>query len=182
MKELDRTTLQRAIKGDKKAFKMLYELYAPFSWRVLFRMTGGDRVMTEELVQETFVHVHRSLKDFKSNSAVSTWIYRIAFNAGMNIMQRIRKFPTDSYEDNFASTEKTDKYEAKELVSKILDKLTAQERFLLTAREVDGMSYEELASVMNTSETAARTRLHRIKEFIRNSFVPDMESEANDVF
>jgi RNA polymerase sigma-70 factor (ECF subfamily) len=180
MQELELSIIQKAAKGDNKAFKSLYDFYVPFVWRILFRMTGGDQALAQELVQETFVHVNRSLKNFQERSAFSTWVYRIAYNAGMNLMSRIRRFPTQSFDEEHGTWEHRDPYESKELVKIILDELNADERFLLTAREVDGLSYEELAEILNSTPGAVRTRLHRIKETVKSRFQPDLQMEVND--
>lgn len=179
MQELELSIIQKAAKGDKKAFNSLYDFYVPFVWRILFRMTGGDHAMAQELTQQTFVHIHRSLRNFQERSAFSTWAYRIAYNAGMNLLSRIRKFPNESLDEEHGVAGYKDPYEAKEMVKKILDELNADERFLLTAREVDGLSFEELADVMKSTPGAVRTRLHRIKETVRNHFQPDIQMEVN---
>jgi RNA polymerase sigma-70 factor, ECF subfamily len=180
MQELDLSIIQKAAKGDNKAFKSLYEFYVPFIWRVLFRMTGGDQALAQELVQETFVHINRSLKNFQERSAFSTWAYRIAYNAGMNLLSRIRRFPSQQFDEARVNVEYRDPYESKEMVKIILDELNADERFLLTAREVDGLSFEELADIVNSTPGAVRTRLHRLKETVRNRFQPELQKEVND--
>ncbi|NLP01638.1 MAG: sigma-70 family RNA polymerase sigma factor [Fibrobacter sp.] len=170
MEELDKITIHRAVKGEKAAFKALYDFYSPFVWRVVMRMTG-DRNIAAELLQETFINVHRSLGKFKCESAVSTWIYRIAYNAVLNFANKQTRFRSHQlYDDNKFVRNETGGYEMKDLVEKVLSQLSVEERFLLVAREIDGLTFEEIESVTGSSAGALRTRLHRLKENIRNRF------------
>jgi len=168
MKELDSITLHRAIKGDKKAFKALYDHYSPFVWRVVFKMVSGDQFLAQELLQETFVKLHRTLDNFRGDSGLSTWMYRIAYNLTISAFNQRKKFILlDDTEQLLAGNDQTDTYDNTEFVKKVLAGLTADDRFLLVAREVDGMSYDEISEIMGQNEGALRTRLHRIKEQLR---------------
>ena len=68
MEDLDSEILKKAIKGDDKAFRALYDHYAPFVWRLVLRMTGDQQLATE-LLQDTFIRVHGALKKFKGDSS-----------------------------------------------------------------------------------------------------------------
>lgn len=178
MEELDKITTQRAIRGDKKAFKALYDFYAPYIWRVLIKMSTDEQT-ARELLQDTFIRVHKSLKKFKSESALSTWIYRIAFNAGMLHFKKQKNLKRyDSYQDTMPGKQ-NNSYETREIIEKIMSEMTEQERFLLTAKEIDGISFEELAEITGMTSGALRTRLHRLKEKIRNRF---SEKETREVY
>lgn len=170
MNELDDLTVRQAKSGDKKAFKALYEWYAPFVWRVAFKM-GQSENLAQEIVQETFIRIHVSLKQFKAQSALSTWIYRIVYNAANSSLSKITKLKmVEPYEDTMAGSYRSDSYDDKELMDKILSTLTPQDRFLLIAREVDSLSFDELVSITNESSGSLRTRLSRLKEKIREQF------------
>jgi RNA polymerase sigma-70 factor, ECF subfamily len=168
MEEIDKITIQKAIKGDNGAFKTLYDQYSPFIWRLLFRMFSGDQNQAQELLQETFVKVYSSLNSFRSESSLSTWIYRIAYNTAMKAIS-IRKRHANwiSYNDEMNGKTLRDCYETSEMVKKILKDISAEDRFLLISKEVDGFSYDELASITNQTAGALRTRLHRLKEQLR---------------
>ncbi|NLG17044.1 MAG: sigma-70 family RNA polymerase sigma factor [Fibrobacter sp.] len=175
MEEIDDITKLRAVKGDKNAFKALYDFYSPFVWRVVMRMTG-DRNMATELLQETFVNVHKSLRKFNAESALSTWIYRIAYNAVLASTNRRNRFRSHlAYNDDVYMGRETDSYEMKDMVEKVLSTLSVEDKFLLVAREVDGLSYEEIESVTGSSAGTLRTRLHRLKESIRKRFEDEPE-------
>jgi RNA polymerase sigma-70 factor (ECF subfamily) len=170
MNELNDMTVLRAKSGDKKAFKALYDWYAPFVWRIAFKM-GQSEDLAQEIVQETFIRIHASLKHFKAQSALSTWIYRIVYNTANSWLSKTIKLKmSEPYEDTMAGSYRSDAYDEKDMMDKILATLTPQERFLLIAREVDSLSFEELASIANESSGSLRTRLSRLKEKIRDQF------------
>ena len=166
MVDLDRVTIERAMKGDNKAFKQLYDHYSPFVWRVVYRAAGSERDIVEEIVQETFVRIHRSLKQFASGSSLGTWIFRIAFNTSKSYWakrarEKERIVPLITERADPEST--TDAFEAGEIVEKILSELPMEDRFLLVAREVDGLSFEEIAEISGKTSASLRTRMSRIK-------------------
>lgn len=170
MNELNEITVRQARSGDKKAFKSLYDWYAPFVWRIAFKM-GQSEDLAQEIVQETFIRIHASLKHFRAQSALSTWIYRIVFNSANSNLSKMTKLKTiEPYEDTMAGVYRSDTYDEREMMDKILSTLTPQERFLLIAREVDTMSFEELATITSESSGSLRTRLSRLKDKIRNQF------------
>ncbi len=169
MKEIDDLTIKRAVHGDKDAFKSLYSHYSPFLWRILFKMVSGDQTQAQELLQDSFVKIYSALKHFRSDSSFSTWAYRIAYNESMHALARRTKQKTwIPFDDQISGKSKTDSYNEREFVSKLLKSLSPQERFLLIAKEVDDFSYEEISEITGQSAGALRTKLHRIKEQLRN--------------
>jgi RNA polymerase sigma-70 factor (ECF subfamily) len=172
MEDLDRITIQHAIKGDNRAFKAIYDHYSPFIWRVLFKMVSGDRNLAEELLQETFVKIHYALKTFRAESSFATWAYRIAYNVTLHSVAKRKKHSVlTACDDQIADNHRSDHYEDSEMVHKLLKELSHEDRFLLVAKEVDDFSYDDLSEITNISAGALRTRLHRLKENIRNRLV-----------
>jgi RNA polymerase sigma-70 factor (ECF subfamily) len=132
-KSLIRLQYIQAVKG-RRPLQALYD-FIHLCVGVVMRMTG-DRNIAAELLQETFINVHRSLGKFKSESAVSTWIYRIAYNAVLNYANKQTRFRSHQlYDDNKFVRNETGGYEMKDLVEKVLSQLSVEERFLLVARE-----------------------------------------------
>jgi RNA polymerase sigma-70 factor (ECF subfamily) len=168
--EIDEFTLEQARRGSKKAFRSLYRHYSPFVWRLCFRSSNGDTLRAEEITQNTFVKIHRYLPDFSGNSALSTWIYTVTFNCVNEYFAKLTKYNNRNVlldEESVGSASDYLPYENRQLVSQILKDLSEKERFLLTAREVDGLSYEELAVITGEPEGTLRTRLSRLKSDIR---------------
>jgi len=171
--EIDDITLERAARGDKAAFNRLYAHYSPFVWRLCWRSSNGDRGCAGELAQNTFVKAHRYLRGFEKGSALSTWLYKIAYSC---INEHFAKAARHNSryaafdEEYMGATPPHTPYEEEQFVAEILKPLSETERFLLTAREVDGLSYEELALITGDAAGALRTRLSRLKSDIRKRF------------
>jgi RNA polymerase sigma-70 factor, ECF subfamily len=171
MKELDDITLRSAIKGDRHAFRLLYDHYAPFIWKVLFTMGGRDMTTARDLVQDTFVKAYTALGQFKGKSAFSTWLYRIAYTTAIAHARRSRLKTLDHAEiDAISGSDRTDAFDNRELARKILGSLSEEDRFLLISREVEDIAFDELAIITRRNAGALRTQLHRCKERIRDSF------------
>jgi RNA polymerase sigma-70 factor (ECF subfamily) len=174
MEELDPGIIKAAAKGDRTAFKALFDHYSPMVWKVVFKTAGGEMDVAQEVMQEVFVKVHRSLKGFKQASAFSTWLYRIAFTTAMTLLARKSRHRSrhvvldDQHPGHGRSSAVA--LEQRDTVQRILTTLTPDERFLLIAREIDDLSYDELAQVTGHSSGALRTRISRIKENIRQGF------------
>jgi RNA polymerase sigma-70 factor, ECF subfamily len=172
MKEIDEMTIRLAAKRDSAAFRRIYDYYVEFVWKVIFRTVNGDSEAAKEIVQDTFVRVLSSLKAFSFKSGLSTWIYRIAFNAANTYVSRNKRIsflaPEDM--DTFAGRELKNAYEDEELVRMLLSGLSPEERFLITSREVEGIPFEELAQVVGRSSESLRTQISRLKEKLRNIY------------
>ena len=169
MVDLDRVTIERAARGDERAFKLLYDHYSTFVWRVVFRSVGSDREMVEEIVQETFMKIHQSLKKFAADSSLGTWIFRIAFNTSKSFWAkkaREKERMVPLVFDRADPTSAIDAFEAGDTVEKVLVDLPEEDRFLLVSREVEGLSFDEIAEITGKSSAALRTRMSRIKHKI----------------
>ena len=169
MKEIDDITIKAAAKKDAKAFRRVYDYYSPFVWKVVFRTTNGDMDAATEIMQDVFVKVYQSLKSYRFGAAFSTWLYRIAYTTTLNLFRR-RTGARQRFvklEEANTTTNPTDTVETRDVVERVLDNLTPHERFLLVAREVDGVSFEELERMTGRSAGSLRTRLSRLKETIR---------------
>jgi RNA polymerase sigma-70 factor (ECF subfamily) len=169
MVDLDRITIKQAACGDEKAFRKVYDHYSTFVWRVVFRSVGSDREMVEEIVQETFVKIHQSLKKFAADSSLGTWIFRIAFNTSKSFWakrarEKERTMPLII--DRADPTSAFEAFEAGDTAAKILADLPEEDRFLLVSREVEGLSFDEIAEITGKSSAALRTRMSRIKHKI----------------
>lgn len=172
MRELDDVTVRCAQKKNSASFKALYDFYAPFVWKVAYRTMHGDQQAAEEAVQNTFIRVYHSLSKFGGESALSTWIYRIVYNVCMTMLSKQRnvKMMQPLYENIAQSFSEAERIDMKEDMQKILTSISAEERFLLTGRELLGFSFEELAGITGKSAGSLRTQLSRLKGEIREKF------------
>jgi RNA polymerase sigma-70 factor (ECF subfamily) len=173
MTEIDDITLRQAIRGRPAAFRRVYEYYAPFLWKVIYRTVGGDQDCAREILQTSFIRIWKSLKSFSRGSAFSTWTYRIAYNACQSFLARRKKEWDRSaeYLDNIPGESNQDSGDLAREVEDLLGRLSPQERFVLTAHEVGGMAFDEIAQITGKSAGALRVQVHRMKERIRKEVV-----------
>ncbi len=172
MKEIDEITIQRAKKGDRSAFREVYDFYAPFSWKIAYRTMHGNSQSAAEAVQDTFIRVHNSLSKFGGGSAFSTWIYRITYNVCMTLLSKQNRADEmlEFDEDTGPVVASAESVDMKQEMQRILKSISPEERFLLTAREMLGFSFEELADITGKNAGSLRTQLFRLKEEIRKRF------------
>jgi RNA polymerase sigma-70 factor, ECF subfamily len=174
MDEIDDITLEQAKRGDEAAFRRLYEHYSSFVWRLCYRSSNGEVASAEEIMQNVFVKVHKYLGGFLRGSTFSTWLYSVTFHCineyfAKAAKYRLRNMPFDD-EVGLPGADSGGgrlPYEDKQLVGRILGSLSEADRFMLVAREVEGVPYEELAGIMGVNVGALRTRMARLKADIR---------------
>jgi RNA polymerase sigma-70 factor (ECF subfamily) len=172
MTELDESILRAATKGSNTAFKQLYDYYAPFVWRLAYKTVAGDESLARQVAQDVFVRVHGSLRRFDFRSGFSTWLYRIAYNQALTLLKRrhIEWQRTVGLSDELRASGGEGALDARDTVRQVLAGLSPDERFLLVAREVDGVPFEELAEIAGKTSGALRTQLTRLKESLRKEY------------
>jgi RNA polymerase sigma-70 factor (ECF subfamily) len=168
----------RAVDGDAAAFDALVRTHTPQMYRVALRITG-TAAEAEDVVQESWLAAWRSLSGFRHESAVSTWLYRVVTNNAL--AQVRRRKPTVSLDaalssggrelldtfvlaDNRANPEgQFVRAEQVGAVLRAIAELDVSQRVPLVLREFEGLSYEEIAEVLEVSVPALRSRLHRAR-------------------
>ncbi|OBW92798.1 RNA polymerase sigma factor RpoE [Gallibacterium genomosp. 3] len=181
----DQILVEKAQQGDKKAFNLLVARYQNKVAGLLTRYVSANDI--PDVVQETFIKVYRSLESFRGESAFYTWVYRIAVNTAKNyLMTQGRRPPTEdllaedaeSYEigsrlRNIDTPENlTLSDELKDMVFKTIESLPDELKTAITLRELEGMSYEEIAEIMDCPVGTVRSRIFRAREFIENQLAP----------
>ena len=186
-READRILVERVQNGDKQAFGLLVAKYQRKLARLLSRMIR-DPFEVEDIAQETFIRAYRALPGFRNDSAFYTWLYRIGVNTAKNwLISHGRKAPTstplDSEEaegiDEAELLRDTDTPErllmSKQIagtVNAAVDALPEDLRTAVTLREIDGLSYEEIAQVMDCPIGTVRSRIFRAREAIAVKLKP----------
>jgi len=155
--------------GNGRGFKKIYDYYAPFVWRVVFR-TLGNESDAKVVLQSVFIVVHKSVRNFRFESAFSTWIYRISLNETIKFINKRKSRRELPLNENIEIKDSEDKISDKNLVKNILATLSAEEKFLIVSREVDGIPFEELAEITGESSGALRVKISRLKQKIRENF------------
>jgi RNA polymerase sigma-70 factor (ECF subfamily) len=193
-REVDQQLVLRAQSGDKRAFELLVMKYQRKLGRLLSRFVR-DPAEVEDVAQEAFIKAYRALPTFRGESAFYTWLYRIAINTAKNYLVALgRRAPTtvgvdiddaENFEDadqlRDTSTPESE-LEGKEIagvVNKAMDAMPEDLRTAITLREIEGLSYEEIASVMNCPIGTVRSRIFRAREAIATELRPLLGTEAN---
>ena len=193
-REVDQQLVERAQRGDKRAFELLVMKYQRKLGRLLSRMVR-DPGEVEDVTQEAFIKAYRALPNFRGESAFYTWLYRIAINTAKNYLVALgRRAPTTTEFDN-EDAESFDDAEAlrdtatpeNELmgrevaaaVNKAVDSLPEDLRTAITLREIEGLSYEEIAGVMNCPIGTVRSRIFRAREAIAAELRPLLGTDEN---
>ena len=185
-REIDQQLVERVQRGDKQAFGLLVSKYQRKLNRLLSRLIR-DSAEVEDVAQETFIKAYRALGSFRGDSAFYTWLYRIGINTAKNYLVSRGRRPPDSdvsaedaefYDGDHAlkdieSPERAllrDEIEA--TVHRSIEQLPEDLRTALTLREFDGLSYEDIASVMQCPVGTVRSRIFRAREAIDRSLQP----------
>jgi RNA polymerase sigma-70 factor (ECF subfamily) len=193
-REVDQQLVERAQRGDKHAFELLVGKYQRRLSRLISRFIR-DPAEVEDVTQEAFIKAYRALPAFRGESAFYTWLYRIGINTAKNYLLSLgRRAPTTTL---FDSDEAEDFEEASllhevstpenELMSKqivqvvdsSLQQLPDELRTALTLREIDGLSYEEIAEVMDCPVGTVRSRIFRAREMIAANLRPLLGTSKN---
>lgn len=190
-REVDQQLVERAQRGDKQAFELLVVKYQRKLARLLSRFIR-DAGEVEDVAQETFIKAYRALPSFRGDSAFYTWLYRIGVNTAKNyLVAQGRRAPTVTDVDN----EEAEDYEGNdqlhdlntpeselatrqiaETVNKTLQELPEELRTAITLREIEGLSYEEIAQIMNCPIGTVRSRIFRAREAIAQRLKPHLDT------
>ncbi|MGI4778496.1 MAG: RNA polymerase sigma factor RpoE [Janthinobacterium lividum] len=195
--EVDFALVQRTVAGDQKAFELLVIKYQRRIERLIGRMVR-DVDLVEDIAQETFIRAYRALHQFRGDAQFYTWLYRIAVNTAKKALVDMKRDPTISESAlRPASSDDDETYRsgnepiseetpetvmaAKEIASAVetaMDALPAELRQAVTLREIEGMSYEEIAEVMDCPIGTVRSRIFRAREAISARVKPMLDNQS----
>jgi RNA polymerase sigma-70 factor (ECF subfamily) len=186
-REIDRQLVERAQQGDKKAFGLLVEKYQRKLARLLSRFIR-DQAEVEDVTQEAFIKAYRALPAFRGDSAFYTWLYRIGINTAKNYLMAMGRRAPTSTEVEAEEAEGYDEgeqlrdintpeslllsNEIAETVNATIEKLPEELRKAIQMREIEGMSYEDIAQAMDCPIGTVRSRIFRAREAIAEQLRP----------
>ena len=177
-KELDLVLVKRAKSGDYQAFDLLVLKYQSRLMSTAFKFVK-DVQIAEDIVQDSFIKALKALESFREDSSFYTWIYRITVNTSKNfLVSKKRKselLNSDLSEEASYEIEPVETYspedllqatQLKKVITETIDQLGEDTRTALTLRELDGLSYEQIADVVNCPVGTVRSRIFRGREVI----------------
>lgn len=189
-REIDQLLVERVQRGDKQAFGLLVSKYQRKLGRLLSRMIR-DSAEVEDVTQEAFIKAYRALPSFRGESAFYTWLYRIGINTAKNyLVSQGRRAPTtteieaedaENYDDgeqlrDIDTPERLmQTRQIGETVNAAMDALPEELRTAIVLREIEGLSYEEIAAVMNCPIGTVRSRIFRAREAISERLRPMLD-------
>ena len=187
---IDKEIIERVKGGDKKAYDLLVLKYQQRVINLISRFVKNHSDALD-VSQETFIKAYRALPNFRGESAFYTWLYRIAVNTAKNhLTVQSRKITKSDYdvtdieqiEGNMSLIEQTTpenllhKDELQETVLKTIENLPEDLKSAIMLREIDGLSYEDIANVMDCPVGTVRSRIFRAREIIDNKIKPLLEN------
>jgi RNA polymerase sigma-70 factor (ECF subfamily) len=186
-REIDRQLVERAQAGDKRAFELLVEKYQRKLARLLSRFIR-DPAEVEDVTQEAFIKAYRALPAFRGDSAFYTWLYRIGINTAKNYLMAMgRRAPTSTEveaeeAEGFEEGEQLRDINTPEsvllsneiarTVNSTIESLPEELRTAIQMRELEGMSYEDIAKAMDCPIGTVRSRIFRAREAIAEQLRP----------
>ena len=190
-RDIDQQLVERVQRGDKAAFDLLVVKYQRKIFRLLSRLIR-DTSEIEDVAQEAFVKAYRALPNFRGDSAFYTWLYRIAINTAKNyLVSQGRRAPTSTQADvedaetfddgdhlrdlNTPDSMLVTKQVA-EAVNRAIDQLPEDLRTAIVLRELEGLSYEEIAESMQCPIGTVRSRIFRAREAIALELKPILDT------
>ncbi|HMM54329.1 MAG TPA: RNA polymerase sigma factor RpoE [Candidatus Desulfobacillus sp.] len=190
-REVDQQLVVRAQHGDQQAFGLLVSKYQRKLARLLSRLIR-DPAEVEDVAQETFIKAYRALGSFRGDSAFYTWLYRIGINTAKNfLVSQGRRAPTRTEFDAEEAEGFDDgellrdintpermlfSKEIAETVNAAMAALPEDLRTAITLREIEGMSYEDIARMMNCPIGTVRSRIFRAREAVAEKLRPLLDT------
>ena len=190
-REIDQLLVERAQKGEKRAFELLFAKYQRKLGRLLSRFIR-DSAEVEDVTQEAFIKAYRALPSFRGESAFYTWLYRIGINTAKNyLVAQGRRAPTsteydadeaETFEDGEQLRDNTTpesvfvSKQIGETVNSAMEALPEELKTAIVLREIEGLSYEEIAKIMDCPIGTVRSRIFRAREAVAIKLKPLLDT------
>ena len=161
--------------GDKSAFEQLVIRHQDLVFSLAYKLTG-NREMANDVAQEAFIRAWKAIEKFRGDSTFSTWIYRITVNTAWTLRKKAKKHNTlnidDTYEPIVIDEKKDPELVAinsdlSSVLINALDKIPIEQRIIVELKNIEGRTHKEIADYLDISVTAAKVRLHRAHQKLR---------------
>lgn len=179
----DVVLIARSKQGDREAFNSLVDRYSSQVYNFAYRMTS-NREDAEDIYQEAFIHAFRGIHSFRSDSAFSTWLFRIVRNVYLDEVKRRRSRPSVSLEESIETEDGSiardveddgplpdeiiQTNERRRIVRRAISQLPSRQREILVLYDLHGFKYEEIADILEINVGTVKSRLNRARKSLRD--------------
>jgi len=163
----------QAQNGDRNAFSELVRIHTRGVFNVVYRMCG-DALIAEDAAQETFIRAWQNLSSYRPQTPLRNWLYRIAFNAGMDMLRKEKRILPNDIEDlNLTDGQPgletlVSQQERTAMVQKAILSLPDASRAVLVLREYEGLSYQEISSTLDIPVGTVMSRLNYARKLLKD--------------
>lgn len=180
--------VKKAQMGDRLAFEELMDSYFKRIYSIAYRM-AGNADDASDMTQEIMIKLYRNIKAFSGNSRFSTWVYRVATNTCLDELKKLRRHSSYSIDSGIETEEgniaaeiedtaptpeqRAEQSELKNLVAKALNKLGDEHKTVIILRDIQGLSYDEIARILGCSEGTVKSRISRGRAKLKNVLEKD---------
>ncbi len=195
MNDQEKALISKVKRGDVDAFEQLFEGYYKKVYNIALRMIGNHDDACE-LAQEVFIRIYRSIGGFKEESQLSTWIYRIATNVCLDELRRRKNRKIVSMdediklEDNQLKRQLEDhkptpdiiaeRNETREAIKEAILQLPEHHRTMIIMRDIQGLSYDDIAKILQTPEGTVKSRINRARQALKKLLVNNKELSSRE--
>jgi RNA polymerase sigma-70 factor, ECF subfamily len=165
---IDDRVIEACREGDREAFRLLFETYKDKVFSIAVYSFGGDEAAASDVSQQIFLKLMTAITQFRGDSAFTTWLYRLVVNACIDEQRKRRRFlpfgesvPMSKIEDRRPQEKRYARLEVADSVQAAIKELTPKLRMPILLKYVEGLSYEEIATVMGCSKGTVASRLNR---------------------
>ena len=165
---IDGRVIEACQKGDRAAFQLLFETYKDKVFSIAVYSSGGDRTVADDVTQQIFLKLFTAIRQFRGDSEFTTWLYRLVVNACLDERRRRRRLlpwgETVAMRNPGEKKPQEKQYarlEVAEAVRAAIGELKPKFRLPILLKYIEGLSYEEIASVMGCSKGTVASRLNR---------------------
>ena len=165
---IDDRVIEACREGDREAFRLLFEAYKDKVFSIAVYSFGGDEAAASDVSQQIFLKLMTAIGQFRGDSAFTTWLYRLVVNACIDERRKRRRFlpfgesvPMSKIEDRRPQEKRFARLEVADSVQAAIKELTPKLRMPILLKYVEGLSYEEIATVMGCSKGTVASRLNR---------------------
>lgn len=183
MSHNEQLLLERAKAGDVAAFEKLIEVYQKKIFNLAYRMTGNFDD-AGDMAQEALVRIFKSIANFKEQSSFSTWVYRITTNVCLDELRKKKNKKVYSLDEEIHAEdgeiqrqimsndplpdEIAEKEELKRIVNSAINSLPEEQKIVITLRDLQGLSYDEISEVLDCPVGTVKSRINRARQALKN--------------